>query len=240
MKNRYFRYVLFCCVAVIFVQCRAQRPNAVPLNAYGLAVINTYQAYHQTVQADSNQQMVLLSDWVQPLVTDFKYATVHNFTHTILYTHPIAFARLPAAKALQQVQQELTKKGLSLKFFDAYRPYSVTEKMWTVVPDDRYAANPAKGSGHNRGAAFDVTLINRATGQELPMPTPFDDFTEKAHHNYQALPAEILANRLLLKTVMEKYGFVALSTEWWHYALPNAAQQFGLLNVSFAQLKNGK
>ena len=38
-----------------------------------------------------------------------------------------------------------------------------------------------QGSGHNRGVAVDLTLIKLATGEELDMPTKFDDFTEQAH-----------------------------------------------------------
>ncbi|WP_158559165.1 M15 family metallopeptidase [Deminuibacter soli] len=203
-------------------------------------VVNSYSAYSAAAAADSNQLMVNLVNYISPLITDWKYATDSNFTHTVLYTNPAAFARLPAARALQQVQAALTKKGLSLKFYDAYRPYAVTQQMWAVVPDDRYAANPAKGSGHNRGAAFDVSIVELSTGRELPMPTPFDDFTEKAHHDYMQLPANVLANRQLLKTVMEKYGFTALSTEWWHYSLPNAAARFPLLNLSFDDLRKTK
>jgi D-alanyl-D-alanine dipeptidase len=33
------------------------------------------------------------------------------------------------------------------------------KKMWEKVKDNRYAADPSKGSGHNRGAAVDLTLI---------------------------------------------------------------------------------
>ncbi len=109
--------------------------------------------------------------------------------------------------------------------------------MWEVVPDARYAANPAKGSGHNRGAAVDVTLINLQTKEELTMPTGFDDFTEKAHHNYLNLPTQVIVNRELLKSTMEKFGFSALETEWWHYSIPNAANKFELLDLSFNQIK---
>jgi D-alanyl-D-alanine dipeptidase len=177
--------------------------------------------------------MVQLQNWVKPLITDWKYATKENFTHTVLYHHPKALVRLPVARALQQVQQELTKQGLSLKFYDAYRPYSVTKKMWEKVPDERYAANPAHGSSHNRGIAVDVSLVDLQTGKELPMPTRFDDFTEKAHHGYDALPAQVKQNRNKLKAVMEKYGFSALATEWWHYSMPGAGQ-FPLLDLDFS------
>lgn len=109
--------------------------------------------------------------------------------------------------------------------------------MWKLVHDERYTADPAKGSSHNRGAAVDVTLVKISTGQELVMPTGFDDFSEKAHHTYTNLPKEVVDNRALLKTTMEKFGFVSLRTEWWHYSLPDAAKRFELLDLSFQQLK---
>jgi len=178
-------------------------------------VISDILLYKSSVKKNSENRMVRLKEYLHPLITDFKYATYNNFTHRILYTHPEAYLRLPVAMALQKVQKELKAKGLALKIFDAYRPYSVTKEMWKVVPDQRYAANPAKGSGHNRGEAVDLTLVKVSSGEELPMPTGFDDFTEKAHHSYRDLPEDVLQNRALLKTTMEKYGFRALSTEWW-------------------------
>lgn len=180
--------------------------------------------------------MVALTNYLQPLVTDWKYATADNFTNQVLYHKPEAYVRLAAAKALQAVQEELRLKNVGLKFFDAYRPYSVTKKMWEIVPDERYAANPAKGSGHNRGIAVDVTLIDLETGKELLMPTAFDDFSEKAHHDYMNVDPEAIANRRLLKGIMEKYGFIALDTEWWHYYLPEPTK-YSLMDFSFEQMK---
>src|SRR5207253_7510589 len=124
------------------------------------------------------------------IVIDLKYSTKNNFTHRVLYENADALVRLPAALTLKKINAELNTKGLGLKIFDAYRPYMATKNMWKVVHDDRYTANPAKGSGHNRGAAVDVTLVKLSTGEELPMPTAFDDFSEKAHHDYMNLPQE--------------------------------------------------
>jgi D-alanyl-D-alanine dipeptidase len=215
----------------------SQKPVNISKNEYGLPVVRKGKTYMLTIQADTNKQMVALKNYVFPLTTDWKYATKNNFTNTILYTNPQAYVRLEAAKALSQVQNDLKLQGIALKFYDAYRPYHVTKQMWKVVPDDRYAANPAKGSGHNRGAAVDATLIDISTGKDLDMPTAYDDFTEKAHHTYKELNPTILKNRTLLKNTMEKYGFIALNTEWWHYYLPNAAQRFELLDLSFKQMK---
>lgn len=200
-------------------------------------VINSCEAYKKSIKDDIDKSLVPLKKFVTPLISHWKYATTDNFTHRILYVNPVAYVRLPAAIALQKVQEELALKGLGLKFFDAYRPYAVTKKMWKVVPDERYAANPAKGSGHNRGAAVDVTLVKLSTGEELLMPTGFDNFSEKAHHNYMNLNKEIIENRKLLRNVMEKHGFLALTTEWWHYSLPMAAGKFELLDLSFKQLR---
>ena len=218
-------------------QANSQKPVNISKNDYGLPVVRKGKSYMLTIQADKNKQMVALKNYVFPLTTEWKYATKNNFTNAILYTNPQAYVRLEAAKALQQIQNELKLAGIALKFYDAYRPYHVTKQMWQIVPDDRYAANPAKGSGHNRGTAVDVTLIDIASGMELDMPTVYDDFTEKAHHSYQNLSLSVLKNRALLKNIMVKHGFIALDTEWWHYYLPNAAQRFELLDLTFKQMK---
>ena len=36
---------------------------------------------------------------------------------------------------------------------------------------------------------------------------------------------------------MEKFGFHALSTEWWHYSLSDTTNKYELLDLSFDQLK---
>ena len=41
------------------------------------------------------------------------------------------------------------------------------------------------------------------------MGTGFDNFTDTAHQNFKNLSSAILDNRTLLKTLMEKNGFVA-------------------------------
>jgi D-alanyl-D-alanine dipeptidase len=202
-----------------------------------LVVIKDTATYLSEIQPDSNKKMVSLTKYLQPLNLDFRYATAQNFTHKVLYHHPGAFLRLPAARALKGVQDELKQQNLDVKIFDAYRPYSVTVEMWKAVPDERYAANPAKGSGHNRGIAVDLTLIYLNSTQELAMPTAFDDFSEKAHHDYMQLDSTVLAHRRLLRTVMEKHGFIALETEWWHYYLPGPIK-YNLLDLDFDQLRS--
>jgi D-alanyl-D-alanine dipeptidase len=205
------------------------RPAPPPVQAD----INMYKA---DAERDSSLKMISLTNYLQPLTADWPYAGRENFTGSVLYKNPAAYLRLPAARALKAVQAELAARGLGIKIFDAYRPYSVTKKMWEIVPDERYAANPAKGSGHNRGIAVDLTLVELASGNELKMPTGFDDFSERAHHDYMQLDREVIANRALLRSVMEKHGYKALETEWWHYYLPDAAR-YPLMDFDFEQME---
>lgn len=147
---------------------------------------------------------------------DIRYATTNNFTHQKVYDAARCVLREGTARKLDDVQQDLERMGLGLKVFDCYRPLEVQRKFWAILPDERYVADPSKGSRHNRGAAVDLTLVT-AGGQELQMPTAFDDFSEKAHRDYQTLPPAAIRNRALLERVMKKHGFIPLPTEWWHF-----------------------
>jgi D-alanyl-D-alanine dipeptidase len=93
-----------------------------------------------------------------------------------------------------------------------------------------YVADPRKGSMHNRGAAVDLTLVDKS-GKELDMGTEFDFFGEKAHHAYTQFPKQVLANRELLKTGMRLAGFSEIKTEWWHYSY--TSEPFNLSDMPF-------
>jgi zinc D-Ala-D-Ala dipeptidase len=162
-------------------------------------------------------------DWV----IDARYARNDNFMGQAFYPRNVLFLEKATAERLRRVQASLKKRGLRLKIWDAFRPLSVQKAMWHVKPDDRYVANPAKGSRHNRGAAVDVTLVD-AKGNELEMPTAFDDFSERAHHNWMEASETAQRHRTLLREVMTAEGFLPLTTEWWHYDAPGW-QRFPLL-----------
>jgi zinc D-Ala-D-Ala dipeptidase len=169
------------------------------------------------------------------IVLDIRYATPANFTHTAVYESAECWLNAVAAARLDAVERELEPEGLRLKVWDCYRPLSVQRKFWALVPDERYVANPAKGSRHNRGAAVDLTLV-RADGTELAMPTGFDDFTAKAHRDFTALPPEAVANRARLERAMVKHGFVPLPTEWWHFD-SEGWESLPVMDVDFAALR---
>lgn len=211
-----------------------------PLSKYGVPVIKEYDMYAATVKADSNKQMVEIKTVVPNIVYDLKYATDKNFLRRNIYPAKTTytFLRLPAARALALVQKDLNERGMGLKIFDAYRPYSITERFWEMIMNEKYVADPKKASGHNRGLALDLTIIYLHNGKELQMPTGFDNFTDTAHHSFMNIPFDALQNRKLLKDVMEKYGFKMFETEWWHYSWPDEKNYYDAMDIPFADFKN--
>lgn len=234
-KNRGKLLLLVKVIVITSSHIAFSQKSLKPINDKNIVIIKKISDYNSIVKQDSLQKMVLVKRIIPGIFLDLKYGTKENFTGQVLYNHPMAFLRIEAANALKRANSELHDLGYAIKIYDAYRPYSITKRMWQLVHDRRYVANPAKGSAHNRGSAVDITLV-KLNGDEVQMPTPFDDFSEKAGHNYNKLPAQVIKNRDLLKMVMRKHGFAALPTEWWHYILPETTKKFALLDLSFEDL----
>jgi zinc D-Ala-D-Ala dipeptidase len=238
MKNKIMRTRLKQGVAcVFFLQVvHIVFAQLTPYNTDHPAVIKTVVHYRRSLKSHPDKQMLPLED-IPGVILDLRYASGNNFTHKHLYPEntKTTFLRKPAFKALDGVCKELAEKGMMLVIFDAYRPYHVTEALWKIVHDDRYAANPAKGSGHNRGIAVDLTIADSKTHELLPMPTGFDNFSDSAHQGFTGVDADRKLNREILRRVMTKYGFVPLSTEWWHFSWPHP-ENYELLDLSFRQL----
>lgn len=168
------------------------------------------------------------------IIVDMKYATGDNFTEKRLYDSNTCFLKRSTAIKLDAVQKDLEGMNLGLKVWDCYRPLAVQRILWQILPDERYVANPEKGSRHNRASSVDVTLVD-FQGKELQMPTRFDDFSPRAHHHYKDLPDQVIRNRELLKGLMEKAGFISLPEEWWHYD-DQKWMQFDILDISYRDL----
>ncbi len=165
---------------------------------------------------------------------DVRYATADNFMYEVLYPEARCLLRREVAEKLSKVQASLWKRGLGLKVFDGYRPLSVQKKLWERFPFEGFVANPAKGSNHNRGAAVDLTLVD-FDGNEFPMPSAYDEFSERSHRNYAGGTEEERKNRQLLEDEMKKEGFKGLSSEWWHFDDENA-KSYPVLDLPFSEV----
>ena len=156
---------------------------------------------------------------------DARYGTAANFTGAPLpgYEANRVFLRQEAAEALGRVQARLRTGGLGLRVFDGYRPVRATRAMvdWAEGTGQRALLDSgyiARRSRHNLGVAVDLTMVDLETGTEVPMGTPFDTFTERAHT--ANAEGRVLRYRQILVRVMESEGFSNYQKEWWHFSYP--------------------
>lgn len=170
-----------------------------------------------TPEPPQDDEFVPVSAWLPEVRQELRYAGEDNFTGQRIYPFWEAYLRYGTVKKLTQVSRELEEQGLRLKLWDAYRPVSAQWKLWEAVPDPTYVADPRKGfSSHSRGNTVDITLTD-AQGNDLLMPTDFDDFSPLADRNYSDCTPEQAANARLLEQTMERWGFTGYRGEWWHF-----------------------
>lgn len=201
------KYLLFSIAAFTFFSCHSQKMIAQNEIRQDVAVNDT--------------TFVNLKDYSSDFVYDMKYATQDNFLKSNVYECQECYLRLKTVNALIEANESFKKAGYRIKIFDCYRPLSIQKKMWEIVNNPIYVADPAKGSIHNRGGAVDITLVDE-NGNELDMGTGFDHFGPEAAHDYSDLPKQVIKNRKLLRKTMRRNGFKTFESEWWHYNLSGA------------------
>ncbi len=191
------------------------------------------------------ENFVIIDEFIPGIKIQLRYSTAVNFTGKVVsgYEGGRCWITREAAVALSKVQEELEAMNLSLLVFDAFRPQKAVDSFveWANEPITSHLEKSryfpylkkselfpkgyiAEKSGHSRGSTVDLTICEiNPTGEAnlLDMGTPFDFFGQEAGTTYKAISAQQRANRLLLKTIMEKHGFKNYPVEWWHFTLKN-------------------
>jgi len=172
---------------------------------------------------------------------DIRYAASNNFLGRPVYKEARAFLQRPAAEALARANRKLREKGYGLLVFDGYRPWSVTKLFWDSTPQDKkqFVANPSQGSRHNRGCAVDLTLYDLRSGEEVEMPSAYDEFSDRAYPNYSGGTQEQRRMREALRDAMESEGFTVYEFEWWHYDYKDW-KKYPILDIGFDQIRTKK
>ena len=172
-------------------------------------------------------------------LTDAKYASADNFLGRRArgYNEPFVVLSCAAADALSLAAHSFFENGYFLKLYDAYRPQRAVDDFaaWAEDLSDnvRKAIHYpniqkselfqldyiARKSGHTRGCAVDLTLVDKETLQELDMGTIFDFMDERSWHGAKGLTEEQNKNRMSLMETMLSCGFRSNPMEWWHYGL---------------------
>ncbi len=171
------------------------------------------------------------------LKLDIRYASTNNFMGTPFYDEARAFLQRPAAEALLRVNRKLKPLGYGLIIYDGYRPWYVTKMFWDATPADKkmYVADPQEGSHHNRGCAVDLNLYELKTGQEVQMPSGYDEMSPRSHADYAGGTVEERQRRDLLRREMESEGFRVYPYEWWHFDYKDWAL-YPIMNIGFDQI----
>ena len=174
------------------------------------------------------------------ILLDIRYATTNNFMGAVFYDEPRAFLQRPAAEALVRAHQALEEHGLGILIHDGYRPWYVTKMFWDATPQDQkvFVANPANGSRHNRGAAVDLTLYDRATGGPVRTVGGYDEFSPRSYPEYPGGTSRQRWYRELLRDAMEAEGFSVYEAEWWHFDYGDW-REYPILNVLFSDVDEG-
>lgn len=178
-----------------------------------------------------------IDDIIEDCIVDAKYAGTDNFLGRPVdgYNAPLVVVTKEAAERLVRAATALRQKGYVMKFFDAYRPQRAVDDFmrWGAdtgdcrrkpvhYPNEEKRDMFAKGyiaekSGHTRGCAVDLTLVDVHTHQELDMGSIFDFMDVRSHHGAKGLTPLQEGNRAILRDAMLKNGFRLYEEEWWHY-----------------------
>ena len=182
---------------------------------------------------------VLLSEQVPGIIQEIRYHSTYNFIGDRIdgYEEPVALLTKEAARALKTVANEAMVMGYRLKVYDAYRPAcAVMHFVLWGIEDQDIRMKPyfypelekqelfakgyiAKQSGHSRGSTIDLTLFDMKTGKEVDMGGPFDYFGELSHPDFKGITDAQYNNRMRLRSLMTRNGFVPIDCEWWHFTL---------------------
>ena len=162
---------------------------------------------------------VRIVDYIPTARVELAYATVNNFTGCRIYDFTDAYLRYGTIRKLVKVSEELEEHGIGLIIWDGFRPAAAQAKLWEICPDPTFVSHPVTGKRtHCRGNTVDISIYDLKTGEDLPVPTGYDNFTAYADRDYSDCSKDAAANARLLEQTMEKRGFTPYFAEWWHFA----------------------
>jgi zinc D-Ala-D-Ala dipeptidase len=174
----------------------------------------------QGAARDDEPDLVDVRAFDKTILVELRYAGTRNIAGRALYPPQLpALVRPSVARKLAHAQALLRTRGYGLKIWDAYRPPDAHLQLWQLSPDNKYVADPKSGGSlHTWGVAVDATLVD-AEGNEVAMPTDFDEFKPAAMLRYAGTDELVRRNLRMLQAALARAGFYGLRTEWWHFVV---------------------
>ena len=148
--------------------------------------------------------------------------------------------------------REMNSRGWVLKIEDSFRTAEMQRKLarkasifdlilrkveWetgNLHPDPALVMRRAstlvaqypKVAGHMSGCAIDISVLDRDTRTEVNRGGPYLEMSELTPMASPFVSPQALANRALITVVMEKHGFMAYPSEFWHYSQGDAFAEY--------------
>jgi zinc D-Ala-D-Ala dipeptidase len=209
---------------------------------------------------------VYLDESCPTIIQSVRYFTGDNFIGRKIegYNCNRIIVSKQGAEALAAAHAAFLEKGFSLVVYDAYRPQKAVNEFVRWSRDDNDQINKdwyypnidksrvfelgyiAERSGHSRGSAIDLTLIEIGKSIISPpvpsirsfevegstmsffpflddntvdMGTSFDLLDTASHYSCPFIPPQAQIMRTLLREIMINCGFQPYEEEWWHFSL---------------------
>ncbi len=173
----------------------------------------TYDPAEDLYPKISDSDFVKVTDYLDNVVIDLKYAGTDNETGTKIYNFSDAYLRYGTVKKLKRVVQQINTDEVKYKIviWDAYRPKSAQDRIWalTGVTDGYYDDNC-------RGSAVYVSFVDMS-GNPIEMPSNYGESGAASDRNYSDVSQEAKANAEKLAAYMVANGF-SMGEQWWHFA----------------------
>ncbi len=185
-------------------------------------------------------QLCFVDEIAPNVKVDLMYSGSDNFVGRPIagYSGKRAVLRYDTAAALKLASEEFASMGYCVLLKDAYRPCRALDDIfaWSLTDNHRMQSRYyprisksrihadkyiGKVSEHSWGVAMDITLLDARTGQELDLGGRVDMLDDMSATEYQGslISKQAHENRMMLRSVMAKFGFRNYSKEWWHYWL---------------------
>jgi D-alanyl-D-alanine dipeptidase len=149
-----------------------------------------------------------------------------------LYAQSRCYVAPKVAEALANAAKAIVAQDSAMRLvvLDCYRPIYVQERMFALVANPEWVAQPKppRYGGHNRAVAVDLTI--EKNGVALDMGSPFDAFDERSNYREdgRGISPEQQRNRNTLRALMIGAGFRPYDGEWWHFSLPIETQALNM------------
>lgn len=161
--------------------------------------------------------LVDVSRYSSDIKIDLLLATDNNFLDSNVYGKAACFLQEGTLEKLMEAQEKFAEDGYTIIIYDAYRPYSVTLLLYEKYQNGTYVAGPRIGSVHNKGAAIDMSLLDK-NGNPLEMPSLIHTLDSTSNRDNPNMSDTAKANMEYMAGIMRSCGFSTINSEWWHFS----------------------